>query len=165
MDQFTAAKEAFSLALCMVFKTEHTPLCSLLADIYTNLGLLYEQQYTQYAVQKTFDNFPQHAALYFDLACLFTAHEIDESSEATTTLEPLFELIYHAVDPYLPPFSYDASCNLIDALIYVYICVINKILPNQAIGSELNKPGMLDTFAQHIHWLIMEAYYKKQWMS
>jgi len=159
---FEEAKEAFRIALLMAFKTENVRICPLLADIYTCLGLLYEQRYQSCPIEKISNNMLDHAILYFGFSLLFTPDENDEDPEDDiTVLESLFEMIYRILDPYLSPLSYRINCDLIDALIYAYMCVNDQVLPNQSLAYQLNQPDALDTYAQHIYWLIIEAYHKQ----
>ncbi len=155
---FEEAKEAFRISLLMAYKTEGNRICSLLADTYTCLGALYEEEYLRCPIQNTPDNLFQHSTLYFGLSLLFNPSEESEKENDTATIESLFEMIYRVLDPYLVPLSYQAMCDLIDALIYAYLCVLAKALPNQVLQVQLNEPHMLDTLAQHIYWLVVEAY-------
>ncbi len=158
---FEEAKEAFRIALLMAFKSETVRICPLLADIYTCLGLLYEQQYQICPIELAPDYLLDHAMIYFGLSVLFNPNEIDEKEDDFFALESLFEMIYRVLDPYLYPLSHRVTCDLVDALIYAYMCVVDKVLPNEALEHQLNQSETLDTYAQHIYWLVIEAYCKK----
>lgn len=157
---FEESKEAFRVALLMAFKTEMIGICPLLADIYTCLGLLYEQQYERCPIKKSSEYLLDHAMIYFGLALLFSPSEVDNNDEVLT-LDYLFDLVYRVLDPYVTPFSHQTTCDLIDALIYAYCCIIDKTLSNKTLEQELNQANMLNSYAQHICWLVFEAYCKK----
>jgi len=157
-NHFEEAKEAFRVALMMAFKTETIHVCPLLADIYTCLGLLYEQQYQNHSIQIDAQNLLQYSTIYYGISILFSPNELEEND--MVILESLFEMIHRFLDPYLPPIPFQVICDLIDALIYAYVCAIDKALPNQALERQFNQASMLGTFAQHIHWLVMEAHHK-----
>lgn len=159
---FEESKDAFHVALIMAFKTETMNICPLLADIYTCLGLLYEQQYENWPViKKAPEYLLDYAMVYYGLALLFNPNEDDNNDEDVLTLESLFDLIYHVLDPYISPLSYQITCDLIDALIHAYFCIVNETLPNKILQKELRQPETLNTYAQHIYWLVSEAYCKK----
>lgn len=159
---FEESKDAFRVALRMVFKTETMSISPLLADIYTCLGLLYEQQYENWPIiKKAPEYLLDHAMVYYGLALLFNPSEDGNNDQEVLALESLFDLIYRVLDPYISPLSYQITSDLIDALIYNYFCIINETLPNRILQKELNQPETLNRYAQHIYWLVSEAYCKK----
>ncbi len=162
-DHREEAKEAFRVALLMAFKTDSSKVCPLLADIYSCIGLIYEQTYSQSQIKKDSIRFLEHAKIYFDLSILFSPSEGEEleDPDSIMTLEPVFEMIYRVLDPYLSSLSYQPVSDLIDALIFAFMCAIDKVLPNQILAYQLSHPEILDTFAQHIHWLLLEANRRK----
>lgn len=160
-NHFEEAKEAFHTAIAVAFNTESLCISPLLADIYTCLGLLYEQRYQNFPIHNASFDLIDHAMVYFGLALLFSPNDVDEEREDDILImESLFEMIYRVLDPFLIPLSKQVGYDLIDALIYAYLCVLEKILPNRALASQLSHPDTLDTFAQHIYWLVLEAYRK-----
>ncbi len=158
---FEESKEAFRVALLMAFKTETIKIAPLLTDIYTCLGLLHEQQYEDCPIKKVPEYLLDYAMIYFGLALLFTPNGTEEDDEDGLTVDSFFDLIYRALDPYITPLSHQVICDLIDALIYTYYCILSKSLPNKMLQDELSQPAMLDNFAQHIYWLVSEAYRKQ----
>ncbi len=158
---FSEAQEAFRVALLMLFKTESVRVCPLLADIYTCLGLLYEQQYHANPCEKTDGSYLDEAMIYFGLSLLFSPAEEEEDDNMLIALESLFEIIYRVLDPYLQPLSQMINVQLVDALLYAYMCVVDKALPNKTLSLQLEQNDTLDTYAQHIYWLVMEAYNKQ----
>lgn len=158
---FEEAKEAFRVALVMAFKTENLRISPLLADIYTCLGLLYEQQYENCPIKKVPEYLLDHAMIYFGLALLFSPREVDSDDEEILTSDALFDLIYRVLDPYSSPLSHQLTCDLIDAVVYAYFCIINKALPNKILEEELGKPDTFNNYAQHLYCLVSEAYRKK----
>lgn len=161
---FAEAKEAFRVALLMAFKSDNSRVCPLLADLYSLLGLLYEQNYEACPIQKDAVSFLDHARIYFELSLLFTPSQEEEDDNETDYVlgvESLFELIYRVLDPSLSELTYQPVSDLIDALIYAFICVIDKVLPNKNLEQQLDHPDVLDTYAQHVHWLLIEAYRRK----
>jgi tetratricopeptide (TPR) repeat protein len=158
---FEEAKEAFRVALLMAFKTEDLGISPLLADIYTCLGLLYEQQYESCSIKKSPEYLLDHAMIYFGLALLFSPREIEDNDEDILTLDSFFDLIYRVLDPYISPLSHQLTCDLIDAVVYAYFCIVNKALPNKILQDELGQPDTFNNYAQHLYWLVSEAYRKK----
>ncbi len=158
---FEESKEAFRVALLMAFKTETIGISPLLTDIYTCLGLLYEQQYESCPIKKAPEYLLDHAMIYFGLALLFSPKETEQDDEDVLTLDSFFDMIYRVLDPYISPLSHQLTCDLIDALIYAYYCVVNKSLPNKILQDELNQDDTLNNFAQHLYWLVSEAYRKQ----
>jgi len=158
---FEESKEAFHTALLTAFNTESLSICSLLADIYSCIGLLYEQRYPSCVILKDSNNLIDHAMIYFGLAMLFNPTDLEEEKESDAlVLESLFEMIYRVLDPFLTPLSAKVTSDVVDALIYAYLCIIENILPNQNLANQLRHRDTLDTFAQHIYWLVIEAYRK-----
>lgn len=158
---FEEAKEAFRVGLLMAFKSETVRISPLLVDIYTSLGALYERQYEKCPIQKTSESLLQHSMIYFGLSVLFNENNADENEEDVLVMESLFEIIYRLLDPFLLPLSLEVIHDLIDALVYTYICAIDKSLPNQALEQKLSEVDTLNTLVQHIFWLVMEAYRKQ----
>jgi len=158
---FEESKEAFRVALLMAFKTETMGISPLLTDIYTCLGLLYEQQYESCPIKKVPEYLLDHAMIYFGLALLFSPRETENDDEEVLTLDSFFDLIYRVLNPYISSLSYALTCDLIDAVIYAYSCIINKTLPNKILQDELSQPDTLNSYAQHLYWLVSEAYRKK----
>ena len=168
VEDFESAKETFKRSLAHAYKTETPEICPLLSDIYSCLGILYEQYYDLYPLRLNGDISLEHAMLYYKIACLFTDsieenaffEDFDIEDESVQTLESLFEIIYRVLDPYLPPLSLRVTCDLIDALIYAYLCIVDQALPNKILEDELSHPEALDVYTQHIYWLVLEAYLK-----
>lgn len=160
VNHFEESKNAFRVALRMAFKTEVITICPLLVDVYTCLGLLYEQQYENDPLKKGSESLLDHAIIYYGLALLFSPSDTNYDDEILT-LDSLFDLIYRVLDPYISPLSHEISCDLIDALIFAYYCIHDKNLPNRLLAQEINKDDTLNSYAQHIYWLLSEAYYKK----
>ncbi len=158
---FEEAKEAFRIALLTAFRTETLRIFPLLADIYTCLGLLYEQHYQRCPIQKTPTILLDQAMIYFNLSLLFNPSELEEKEDSASILESLFEMVYRILDPYLPSLPYQVTCDVIDALIYIYIYNLDNTLPNQELTQQLKEPETLDAYAQHLYWLVVEAYRKK----
>lgn len=157
---FEEAKEAFRVALATAFKVDSFRTLPLLADIYTCLGLLYEQQYQRCPIQKVPEVLLDHAVVYFTLSLLFSPSELDEKEEGSV-LESIFEMVYRVLDPYLSPLPFQVSTDVIDALIYLYLYSLDNLLPNQELSQQLKEPEALDSYAQHLYWLVVEAYRKK----
>lgn len=156
------AKEAFRTAIAMTFKTEPKVACRMLGDIYNSLGLLYEQQFNQCPIQNMPRNVQDHAILYFILGLIFNPGENGYSlQEDPPLLDTLFETIYRILDPFLSPLSSAVTRDFIDALIFIYHCVTDDILPNQTLGQQLAEPETFNTFAQHIYWLVEENFYRE----
>lgn len=161
VNYFEESKNAFRVALRMAFKTEIISICPLLVDVYTCLGLLYEQEYEKYPINNTPEYLLDHAVVYYGLALLFSPSETGYNNEEILTLDSLFDLIYRVLDPYISPLSHEITCDLIDALIFAYYCIYDKLLPNKLLEQEISKDDTLNSYAQHIYWLLSEAYYKK----
>lgn len=164
---FRDAEIAYHLALHMAFHADPENACPVLADIYTCLGLLFEQKYQANPIQKTPYVLYEQGSIYFSMSLLFSPNDpltedldTPNDSEDILVLESLFEMIYRVLDPYLSPLPQQNICDLIDALIYVYTCLSDKALPNQALSQHLSQSTTLDTFAQHLYWLVTEAYRK-----
>lgn len=157
---FAEAQEAFRVALMMLFKTESTRVSPLLADIYTCLGLLYEQQYHAIPVKHCSESLLDQAMIYFGLSLVFSHTDSDDESPLLA-LESLFEIIYRVLDPYLAPLNQVLIFQLVDALLYSYMCIMDKMLPNETLAMQLDQPETLDVYAQHIYWLVMEAFNKR----
>lgn len=164
---FEDAIEAYETAVLLSLKTESLPVTTLLADIYACYGMLYEERLEKCPIKKVPVNLIENAMIYFGMSLLFCPDEqegfyeqYDEKESDFIILESLFEMIYRVLDPYLIPISPKVTRDLIDALIHAYLCVIEKELPNNALTLHLNNPSTLNTFAQHIYWLVQE-YYRK----
>jgi hypothetical protein len=155
------SKEAFQVALRMAFKTKTIEISPLLADIYTCLGLLYEQQYEACAIKKDSEQLLDYAMIYFGIALLFSPTETDNDDAEILELDSLFELIHRVLDPYVFSFSYPITCDFIDALVYAYGCMINKMLPNKSLEKELDTHDAQNNYVQHLYWLAFEAHCKK----
>jgi tetratricopeptide (TPR) repeat protein len=160
-EHFEESKDAYQTAISVAFNTESLCIGPLLSDIYICLGLLFEQQHQSCPIVKNESTLLDQAMIYYGLALLFNPNEIDEEKEDNISLlEPLFEMIYRVLDPFLTPLPLRVTTDVIDALIYVYLCVIEKVLPNDALAQQLCHGDTLDTFAQHIYWLVIEVYRK-----
>lgn len=161
LEHFEEAKEAYQTAISVAFNTESLCVGPLLSDIYICLGLLFEQEHLNCPIHKDTSNLLDQAMIYFGLALLFNPNEmIEEKEDNISILESLFEIIYRVLDPFLTPLPLRITTDVIDALIYVYLCVIEKVLPNDALAQQLGHRDTLDTFAQHIYWLVIEVYRK-----
>jgi len=157
---FAEAKEAFRVALLMAFKANSARTSPLLADIYTCLGMLYEEQYYQCPLAFSAVDFLDPANIYFDLSLLFSAVE-ETDPGYVFGMEALFELVYHVLDPYLSCVSLQVMTDCIDASIYAFMCILDGELPNQVLNIEMSHAETLDTYAQHIHWLLLEGFKRK----
>lgn len=153
IDYFEDAQEALRLGLLMAFKTETFHVYPLLSDIYHCLGLLYERRYNWCPFEIISEDLLDHSALYFGLSTLFSPEDNQDHDEVLT-LEGLFEMIYRVLDPHLPEISYHGTCDLIDALIHAYMCIVDKSLPNQTLKEQLSEPEAFDAFAQHVYCLL-----------
>jgi len=158
---FEEAKEAFRIALTTAFQIDAHRIFPLLTDVYTCLGLLYEQHYQRCPIQKVSDVLLDQAMIYFGLSLLFSPSESDDREDESSILESLFEMVYRVLDPYLSPLPFQATSDIIDALICLYIYNLDNLLPNKELSQQLKEPETLDTYAQHLYWLVVEAYYKK----
>lgn len=156
MDLFDAA-EAFRTAIAMAFKAEPKAACQILGDIYNSMGLLYEQHFQQCPIQKAASCLNEQAMIYFGIALLFSANDTLAEDEDSYLLDAVFEIIYRALDPFLTPLSPTVMRDFIDALIFIYYCIVDNTLPNQDQFYPLNQPEFLKVYAQHIYWLVMEC--------
>jgi tetratricopeptide (TPR) repeat protein len=157
IDHFEEAQEALRLALFMAFKTETFHVYPLLSDIYYCLGLLYERRYDSCPFEIISQDLLDYSNLYFGLSLLFSPEAKQEDIEEGLTLESLFEMIYRVLDPHLPRISYQGICDLIDALIHAYMCIVDQSLPNQTLKEQLNEPEAFDAFVQHVYCLLREV--------
>lgn len=162
VDYFENALEAYEAAVLLALKADASSVCTLLADIYACIGLLYEERLDKCPIKKAPLNLIENAMIYFGMSLLFSPHEEHlgfESSDKENNfmiLESLFEMIYRVLDPFLTPISIKVTRDLIDALICAYLCGVEKTLPNSALTYHLNNAETLNTFAQHIYWLLEE---------
>jgi len=155
---FIEAKEAFRVALLMAFKANSTRTSPLLADIYTCLGLLYEQQYQACAIKIEAPDFLDPVKIYLELSLLFSPAEENDDPEYIFGIEQLFELVYRVLDPCLSRLSLQVITDFIDASIYAFMCILDGELPNQILSFDMEQAETLDAYAQHIHWLLVEAF-------
>lgn len=154
---FKEAKEAFRTAINMAFKAEPIEACDVLGDIYNSLGLLYEQQFHDCIIEKHSKKPNDYALLYFAVSLFFKV-EHNHVPADKNLLDQIFETIYRALDPFLNPLSPAVLRDFIDALIFVYYCVSDDILPNQELCQQLQETNTFNNFAQHIFWLVAESY-------
>jgi tetratricopeptide (TPR) repeat protein len=161
---FDASKGALQEALHMAFKSDPDKTYHLLTDIYNCLGLLYESKFKNNIIQNPKYVDLDEAMIYFGIALLFTKTYADDDEEENDQnildLESLFEIIYRVLDPFLPSLSKSLLFNLIDGLIFAYMGLLEDNLPNEHLKLVLNNSETLDIFAQHIYWLVTEAYHK-----
>ena len=68
------------------------------------------------------------AMIYFGLSLLFSPSESDEREDESSILESLFEMVYRVLDPYLAPLPFQATSDIIDALICLYIYNLDNLL-------------------------------------
>jgi tetratricopeptide (TPR) repeat protein len=154
----TEAIEAFRTAITMAFKADSKVACGVLGDIYNSMGLFYEQYFHNYPIQKVPLGYSDYAMIYFGVALFFSPNEAFPYDEDNLLLHSIFESIYRVLDPFLPSLSPTVMRDFIDALIFIYYCVSDQTLPNQELCRQLKEPEMLNTYAQHIYWLVVECY-------
>lgn len=149
------ATEAFRTAILMAFKSEPKSACQLLGDIYNSMGLLYEQHFQRYPIQKVPLCLSEQATIYFNLALIFSPSDtlIEQEDDA---VDIIFETIYRALDPFPTLFSPTVMRDLIDALIFIYYCITDNSSDLQEPFWHLNQPEILKLYAQHIYWLVTE---------
>lgn len=155
------AKEAFRTSIAMSFKTEPLIACRMLGDIYNSLGLLYEQEFRQCPIKKVSCSLNDQAMIYLAIALFFTPSDDFQLIEEQPFIDILFETIFRCLDPYLPPIYPTVLRDFIDALIFIYYCVVDDILPNQNLSQQLIQAETLNAFAQHIFWLLDDMYRKE----
>lgn len=167
------ALDYFHCSLKKAFSVSTEASFDVLLDIYNSLGLLYEQYSQDLVIHKHFNNHFDHAMIYFTIALFFHPmpktsndhryktdqddyHETCSYYDGQELLNIILDSIHRALDPYPHPLSLDVMQNLIDALLFVYFCLIEGKLPNQEIASQLEEKDKLDNFAQHIFFLVSE---------
>jgi len=155
---FEEAVQALETALAIALKTQCTQTATLLADIYTCLGLLYEQATRLSAFIIQADPRADYALIYFGLSLLFGPEESDTDPDDHFALDCLFDMIYSVLDPHSTVLAQKLSMQLVDALIQAYTCVVQKRLPNQVLLAQLREGAALDSFARHIYWLVLEVH-------
>ncbi len=155
---FEEAELALQTALSIALSTQCLQTPTLLADIYTCLGLLYEQHTRPAALSLVPDNGADYALIYFGLSLLFGTEEMAEDPEDCVALDCLFDMIYSVLDPEPFVLPQHLSMQLVDALIQAYTCVVQKTLPNQILLEQLTEGDALDSFARHIYWLVLEVH-------
>lgn len=160
-----AAKEAFRTAIALTFKAEPQIACHMLGDMYNSLGLLYEQEFKQCPIQKASLSLNDQAMIYLGIALFFNDYDDALHAEEQPLIDILFETIYRCLDPFLIPLSHTVLRDFIDALIFIYYCVSDGILPNQTLNQQLIQPQTFNSFAQHIFWLISDLYRKEHYDS
>ncbi len=154
---FEEAVQALETALAIALKTQCMQTATLLVDIYTCLGLLYEQATRPAAFMIQTDPRADYALIYFGLSLLFGPEESDADDDHFV-LDCLFDMIYSVLDPHSTVLPQKLSMQLVDALIQVYTCVVQKRLPNQVLLEQLREETALDSFARHIYWLVLEIH-------
>jgi tetratricopeptide (TPR) repeat protein len=155
---FEEAVQALETALAIALKTQCPQTATLLADIYTCLGLLYEQAtQTEALMIQAADPRADYALIYFGLSLLFGPEE-SEADDDHFALDCLFDMIYSVLDPQSTVLPQKLSMQLVDALIQAYTCVVQKRLPNQVLLEQLRECSALDSFARHIYWLVLEVH-------
>lgn len=183
---FPQALIRFRLALKYAFKASSKRSCHILGDIYNSLGLLFEQQNLCLTIEPETDQQSDHAFIYFALALFFCPtqtlidnpiftdyqhHQLNRNPEFTECtdgqefLDIIFDNIHRTLEYNPYPISIEVLRDLIDALIYVYFCLIDNTLPNQAISKLLKQKEPLDHFVQHIYWLFSEYNRRKNQKS
>ncbi len=155
---FEEAVQALETALAIALKTQCIQTATLLTDIYTCLGLLYEQVTRPSIFMHQADPRADYALIYFGLSLLFGPEESDADPDDPFVLDCLFDMIYSVLDPHLTVLAPKLSMQLVDALIQAYTCVVQKRLPNQALLEQLREGYALDSFARHIYWLVLEVH-------
>ncbi len=155
---FEEAVQALETALAIALKTQCTQTATLLADIYTCLGLLYEQATRPAAFMNQPDPRADYALIYFGLSLLFGPEENDADPDDPFALDCLFDMIYSVLDPHPTVLAQKLSMQLVDALIQAYTCVVQNRLPNQTLLAQLREGSALDSFARHIYWLVLELH-------
>ena len=155
---FEEAVQALETALTIALKTQCTQTATLLVDIYTCLGLLYEQATRPSALMMQPDPRADYALIYFGLSLLFGPEESDTDPDDHFALDCLFDMIYSVLDPHATVLPGKLSMQLVDALIQAYTCVVQKRLPNQSLLEQLREGAALDSFARHIYWLVLAVH-------
>lgn len=142
----------------MAFRAEPLAACQILGDIYNSLGLLYEQYFQRCPIQKASSCLNEQALIYFGIATFFSANdaEAEAEEEGSYLVDAVFETIYRALDPFLAPLFPTVMGDFIDALIFIYYCIVDNTLPNQDQFYPLNQTEILKLYAQHIYWLVVE---------
>ncbi len=152
------AIEAHRTALTMAFKAETHGACHLLGDIYHSMAVIYDSM-GSVPIQKNYYYAKESAAIYFQLASFFSFIEIEDSEDCAWLINGLFDTVYRVLDPYAPTLSPTVVRDFIDALVFGYFCIVDGILPNQALCQKLQQQDLSNTYAQHIHWLVAESFY------
>jgi len=157
---FQNAIQAFRTSLEVTFEADPMIASPILSEVYSCLGLLHEQHFQECPIQKKASfELIDNAMVYFGMALLF--NPVNFKSSDNLSLQSLFDLIHRALDPYLPPISSPVMHNFIDGLLFAYYCLIDHKLPNQYISEELSLPQNLNSFAQHIFWLVSETFHRE----
>ncbi|MDB6096548.1 MAG: hypothetical protein JWM09_826 [Francisellaceae bacterium] len=148
------AESVFKSALKIINKIGSLNIYPVIGDLYNCLSLLYQQHYYECPIKYAPEYLSVDSLTYYGLSLLFFSPEEDD--EEVFTFESLLEIIERALNPYLPSMNLSTLCDLIDAMIYAYYGILEKILPNEVICSQLEDPHSLSTYAKHVELLVEE---------
>lgn len=160
---FNLALSRYRISLSHAFSATPKAACQILGDLYNSLGLLYEMDSQDLLIAPDLNKGSDHAMIYFSIALFFcpipdlTENNIlPEYPDSHELIDIILNSIHRTLDLYPYPLGLAVMEDFIDALIFVYYCIIDRCLPNEVLANRFTQADFLDFFAQHIYWLVSE---------